>query len=144
MCIWECMAKREVYLLACIFYFSSLEGYKFVYNGIALQDQMNNKQTESWILVIHRRNCVSDCGSNNSDSNIMILFVSGWVVETWQTLVPLSLDRVQLKQLNKSLVCRKVYSPMFIIPLEYFRNQVNKCKASEFVNTSKNGWRWMS
>lgn len=25
-----------------------------------------------------------------------------------------------------------------------FSNQVNKCKASEFVNTSKNGWRWMS
>lgn len=32
MCIWECMAKRKVYLLACIFYVSSLEGYKFVYN----------------------------------------------------------------------------------------------------------------
>lgn len=123
MCIWECMAKRKVYLLACIFYVSSLEGYKFVYNWIALQDQMikwitNKPKPEFWSNTL--RNCVSDCGSNNSDSNIMILFVSGWVVETWQTLVPFCLDPVQLKQLNKSLVCRKVYSPMFIIPLEYF------------------------
>lgn len=42
---------------------------------------INKLKFEFWSNIL--RNCVSDCGSNNFDFNIMILFVFGWVVEIW-------------------------------------------------------------
>lgn len=48
-CAFESAWPREKFIYLRAYFISpcSLEGYKFVYNGIALQDQMNNKQTES-------------------------------------------------------------------------------------------------